>query len=85
MTEINKYVLRDFVDYRRENGTNHKTIGYDFAVLSTFYGFLVFVGYSTTNHVMVIKKRYLKSYKTAREESRRKIISVEQMSMLIQY
>ncbi len=83
MTEIDKYVLRDFIHYRRENGTNPKTIGYDFAALSTFYGFMVFEGYSTTNPVMEVKKRYLKSYKTSREESPRKLISVEQMSMLV--
>lgn len=83
ITEVDKHVLRQFIHYRREGGTDPRTIGYDFAALSTFYGFLVFEGYCSANPVMEVRKRYLTEYKLAKGESPRKLISVEQMSMLI--
>lgn len=83
ITDVDRHVLRQFIHYRRENGTNPKTIGCDFAALSTFYGFLVFEEYCTTNPVMEVRKRYLTEYKQAKGESPRKLISVEQMSMLV--
>ncbi len=83
ITQVDKHILRKFIHYRRENGINPKTISYDFTALSAFYGFMVFEEYQTTNPVLEVRKRYLTEYKLAKGESPRKLISVEQMSMLI--
>jgi len=83
ITQIDKYILRDFIHYRRENGIDQNTIENDFTALSTFYGFLVFEGYCASNPIVEVRKRYLRRYKVAKGESPRKLISVDEMSMLI--
>lgn len=83
INQIDKYILRDFIPYRRENRIDQNTIENDFTALSTFYGFLVFEGYCANNPIVEVRKRYLRRYKVAKGESPRKLISVEEMGMLI--
>lgn len=56
----------------------------NFVALSTFYGFLAFEGYVTGNPVLAVRKRFLSEYKGDEDDDPpRKLISVEEMSMLV--
>lgn len=87
--DVDRYVLRDFIHYRRSQGVDQKTLENNFTALSTFYEFLCFEGYTNVNPVLPVRKRYLKRYKSENEssfavdESVRKLISIEEMAMLI--
>ncbi len=87
--DVDRYVLRDFIHYRRSQGVDQKTLENNFTALSTFYEFLCFEGYTNVNPVLPVRKRYLKRYKSenessfAADESVRKLISVEEMAMLV--
>lgn len=83
VTEIDKYILRDFIHYRRENGIDQYTIEGEFTGLSAFYGFLVFEGYCANNPIVEVRKRYLRRYKVSKGESPRKLISVDEMSVFL--
>ncbi len=84
--DVDKRVLQDYIRVRRSNGTVQKTIENEVSGISSFYGFLAFEDYVGKNLVPEVRKRYLTPYKKQTEgdaESPRKLISVEQMSMLI--
>jgi integrase/recombinase XerD len=87
--DVDKYVLKDFIHYRREQEVDQKTLENNFTALSTFYEFLCFEGYANVNPVLPVRKRYLKRYKDeddsadSFDESARKLATIEQMSMLV--
>ncbi len=83
--DVDKHVLKDFIHYRRAQGIDQKTLENNFTALSTFYEFLSFEGYTNTNPILPVRKRYLKRYKDENDtdESQRKLISIEEMGMLI--
>lgn len=83
--DVDKHVLKDFIHYRRMQGIDQKTLENNFTALSTFYEFLCFEGYTNVNPVLPVRKRYLKRYKDedCSDESQRKLISIEEMGMLI--
>lgn len=83
--DVDKHVLKDFIHYRRMQGVDQKTLENNFTALSTFYEFLCFEGYTNVNPVLPVRKRYLKRYKDedCSDESQRKLISIEEMGMLI--
>lgn len=84
--DVDKHVLQDYIRVRRSNGTDQKTIENEVSGISSFYGFLAFEDYVGKNPVPEVRKRYLTPYKKEMEgdvESPRKLISVEQLSMLI--
>lgn len=83
--DVDKHVLKDFIDYRRMQGIDQKTLENNFTALSTFYEFLCFENYTNANPVLPVRKRYLKRYKDEddTDESQRKLISIEEMGMLI--
>jgi len=86
IVDVDKHVLKDFIHYRRSNGTDQRTIENNFTALSTFYEFLCFEGYTNINPVLPVRKRYLKRYKDVdddAEDSVRKLISVEDMAMYV--
>lgn len=86
LLEVDKHVLKDFIHYRRMQGVDQKTLENNFTALSTFYEFLCFEGHTNVNPVLPVRKRYLKRYKDEDDDSDgsvRKLISVEQMSMLV--
>lgn len=84
---VDKHLLKDLIDYRREQGIDQKTLENNFTALSTFYEFLCFEGYAKSNPVLPVRKRYLKTYKEQEfdsfDESKRKLATVEQMTMLV--
>jgi integrase/recombinase XerD len=85
LVDVDKDLLRDFIHYLRdERGVKQKTIGTYFSTLSGFYDYLEFEGYIVKNHVLAVRKRYLRHYKNpVYSDSSRKLISVEEMKKLI--
>jgi len=84
LEEVNVQVLREFlrhVIYDRK--AKHKTVENYFSALSAFYDYLAFEGYVSSNIVLPFKKRYLKRYKSGFDDPERKLLSVEEMSRLV--
>jgi integrase/recombinase XerD len=83
---VNKFILIEYLRKRRADGVDQKTLENNFTVISSLFEYLVFQDLLTKNPVMGVRKRYLRRYKDERDvdaESPRKLISVEQMSLLI--
>ncbi|MEM2522801.1 MAG: tyrosine-type recombinase/integrase [Candidatus Bathyarchaeia archaeon] len=83
---LDKHVLKRLLEYLAfDKGYSVKTLENYFSALSSFYDFLVYEGVVEKNHVLPFRKRYIRQYKTGRyvEDPPRKLISVEQMRMLI--
>ena len=81
--DVDRDILREFIGYLKEEKKAQSTIRKNFAVLSSFYEFLVFDGYMESNIVHQVRKRYLQMYKSDFTSQTRQIISVDQMAMLI--
>jgi len=84
ITDVNIYTLRDFLQHvMNERSAKHKTVENYFSALSAFYDFLAFEGYVASNIVLPFRKRYLKRYKDGYDDPERKLLSVEEMSRLV--
>jgi integrase/recombinase XerD len=84
LEEVDSLVLRDFLGYLKdERSLHHKTIKRYFSALSGFYDYLVYMGFTQTNIVLPFRRRYLTRYKENYDSPSRKLISVEEMSMLV--
>lgn len=87
--EVDRYVLRDFIRYRRENGgkegegVKQKTLENNLSALSSFYEYLCFEQYIQSNPILPVRKRFLTRYKDGDDDPPRKLISVEEMAMLV--
>jgi integrase/recombinase XerD len=81
---VDRNVLRNFLEYlRRDREVGLKTIGNYFTTMAMFYEFLEFEGYVDKNPVYSVRKRYIRRYKDNDEGQMRKLISVEEMTKLI--
>lgn len=83
---VDKHILQDYIRQRRLSGIDQKTLENEISGVSSFYGYLAFEDYVEKNPVPEVRKRYLNPYKKETEadvESPRKLISVEEMSLLI--
>ena len=78
-----KETLRGFIAYLKAQEKTTKTIENYFSVISSFYEYLVFEGKAAANPVIAVRKRYLRRYKDNDDGQARKLISVEDMSNLI--
>lgn len=84
LIDVDRDVLRGFLEYLRlERNVSHKTLENYFTVLSSLYEYLAYEGYVRQNPVLPVRKRYLKRYKENDEGQMRKLISVEEMALLI--
>lgn len=82
--EVDKDHLRGFIEYMRvEKGAAGKTVENYFAVLSTFYDYLMFEGHVQSNPVLPIRRRYLRRYKDNGSAQERQLISVVDMARLV--
>ncbi|RLI68598.1 MAG: recombinase [Candidatus Gerdarchaeota archaeon] len=82
--DVDVYTLRDFLRYiifERKN--KHKTVENYFSALSTFYDYLAFEGIANTNIALFFRKRYLRRYKNGFDDPERKLLSIEEMSKLV--
>ena len=85
LVAVDKKTLKEFLGYlRQERKVKQKTIENYFSALSSLYEFLEFEEYILKNPVLAVRKRFLRSYKKdGGSDSERKLISVEEMKMLI--
>ena len=84
--DVDKSVLIEYLRKRRAEGVDQKTLENNFTVISSLYEYLVFQDLIAKNPVTGVRKRYLRRYKDDRDvddESPRKLISVEQLILLI--
>jgi integrase/recombinase XerD len=82
---VDKDVLRSFLGYlKEERKVSHKRMENYFSSLSSFYEYLAYEGYVPVNPVLPVRKRYLRTYKKGEvKQAQRKLISVEEMSVLV--
>jgi len=84
LSEVDQHVLRDFLAYLKDDkGLNHKTVKRHFTALSTFYDYLVFEGIAEKNIILPFRRRYLRRYKDDFDDPERQLLSVEEMSRLV--
>ena len=82
--KVDRNVLRSFLEYlRKDREVGLKTIGNYFTSMAMFYEFLEFEGYVDKNPVYSVRKRYIRRYKDNDEGQMRKLISIEEMTKLI--
>ena len=81
--QVDKDVLRDFLDHLLEQNLVQKTIKGYFTKISSFYDFLVYEDYIESNPAPAVRKRYVRSYKDNDAGQMRKLISIKEMTMLI--
>lgn len=76
--------LKEFLQHvKYERHTKHKTAENYFSALSAFSDYLVFEGIATSNIVLPFRKRYLRRYKDAFDDSQRKLLTIEEMSRYV--
>jgi integrase/recombinase XerD len=81
---VNEEMLGKYLSHLRAEGIAQTSLKRYFASLSTFYEFLVYKKYITTNPVSsAFKKRYLKSYKSHNPAQRRQCPTVEQVRLFV--
>ncbi|MDF0592202.1 tyrosine-type recombinase/integrase [Methanotrichaceae archaeon M04Ac] len=84
IVEVDKNALRGYIEHLRlYKGFTMRTIEANFSAISSFYEYLVFEGIVSANPVIPIRKRYIKRYKNNDDARTRKLISADEMAMLI--
>jgi len=84
INEANLHLLKDFLQHiLHERNVKHKTVENYFSALSAFYDYLTFEDLVSTNIVLPFRKRYLKRYKEGFDDPERKLLRLEEMSMLV--
>ena len=86
MIDLDKQVLKKVLRYLlKERRISSRTVSDYFSALSSFYQYLIWEGLAEKNPVLPFRERYLRQYKNSRNNpsSKRKLISVEKMAMLI--
>jgi len=84
--KADKHILHDYIRYRYSKGVNQTTLEQNLSGVAGFYEYLVFEDYMERNPVPGVRKRYLRKYKKDNDgdtESPRKLLTVEEMSLLI--
>jgi len=82
--EVDRFRLKEFLEYVRfERRVNQKTVENYFSAISAFYDYLVFEELLQTNPVTPFRKRFLRNYKGESRDSERKLLSVGEMSKLV--
>jgi len=84
LAQVSREELKLFLHYlRTERGVKQKTVKEYFSALSALWGFMVDEGMLQNNIVLPFRRRYLKQYKAEYEDERRKLLTVEEMSLLV--
>ena len=86
LLNLDKYTLKQLLNYlTNDRGFCVQTLENYFSALSSFYDYLAYEGLTDRNPILPFRKRYIRQYKADGHslDQRRKLISVEQMSMLI--
>ena len=81
---VDVHALRRFLQHVRfERRAKYKTVENYFSAISAFYDYLVFEGLVSRNVILPFRRRYLKRYKNGYDDPERKLLTVEEMSRLI--
>lgn len=84
LLDSDKDILRDYLEFMRyDRGLHQKTVENNFTTLSSFYEYLAYEGLREENPVLQVRKRYLRRYKDNDDGQTRQLISVEEMTRLI--
>jgi site-specific recombinase XerD len=84
LLQVEETILRDWLEYLRiDRKVSQKTLENYFTEISSFYEFTLYEGLIAANPVAAVRKRYLRRYKNNDEEHTHKLVSVEDMSRLI--
>ena len=83
VVDVDKKDLKAFLSFLRQRGVKYKTLENYFSALSSFYDFLVFEELVDRNIVLPFRRRYLRRYKDDCDDPERRIISIEEMSKLV--
>ena len=75
--------LTMYLELLRSRSARYKTVENVYAAISAFYEYQVFEGKMATNVVLPFRKRYLRRYKDGSERMERRLLSVEEMSRLV--
>lgn len=81
--QVERDILRGYIDHLRREGKSSKTLENIFSVLSSFFDYLVYENWMDSNPVLPVRKRYLRNYKDNGDSHTRKLISVEEMARMI--
>ncbi|MCJ7444250.1 MAG: tyrosine-type recombinase/integrase [Methanotrichaceae archaeon] len=82
-TNITKGDLKAYLANLKARGLKQTSIDRIFSCLSSFYAFLVDEGLSSSNPITPFRRRYLRKYKEDNSSDSRKIIDIEQASILV--
>ncbi|MCJ7444179.1 MAG: tyrosine-type recombinase/integrase [Methanotrichaceae archaeon] len=82
-TNVTKDDLKTYLATLKARGLKQASIDRIFTCLSGFYAFLVDEGVLSSNPIIPFKRRFLRKYKEDNSSDSRKIIDVEQASMLV--
>lgn len=84
VNSISKSLLKEYLIYLREDRRlRHDSIKHIFSHLNTFYDYMEDEGLTETNPIPAFRKRYLASYKNEDTPQQRKLISIEDASILV--
>jgi len=85
ISQVNRDTLREYLSFlRSDRGLKQKTIENHFSALSSFFEYLVWEHKIEKNMILEVRKRYLRTYKKNSDgENKRRAITVEEMSRLI--
>jgi integrase/recombinase XerD len=82
--DVDRLVLKEFLQHVRfDRHVKEKTVENYFSSMSAFYDYLIFEELLKMNPVAPFRKRYLRSYKDDANDPGRKLLTVEEMSMLV--
>ena len=81
--QVDIRTLTTYLELLRSRSARYKTVENVYAAISAFYEYQVFEGKMATNVVLPFRKRYLRRYKDGRERMERRLLSVEEMSRLV--
>ena len=81
---IDRAAIQGYIEYLRlDRHVTLKTVKMHLTALSTLYEFLVFEGHLESNPVLPVRRRYSRRYKNGAEAQTRQLISIEDMSQII--
>jgi len=82
--EVDRQVLKEFLQHIRfDRRVKEKTVENYFSSMSAFYDYLIFEDLLKMNPVAPFRKRYLRSYKDDANDPGRKLLTVEEMSLMV--
>lgn len=80
MVDMDLQSLKEFLQHvKYDRQSKHKTVENCFSALSAFSDYLVFEGIRSSNIVLPFRKRYLRRYKDDFDDSRRRLLTVDEM------